>query len=171
MLVTDGGVSLKGAYHYFCRCDCGTFKTVSSRYFRSGMTRSCSCLLRDWRNRVATFHGAASRQAGDRKRALYSAWGNMRQRVWNEHNPAWKHYGGRGLMICSSWTFFAIFSLDMQGSWQPGLSLERLDNDDGYGPHNCTWRAQKSATTKPAPERSLEVTGSRRSRHEMPRST
>ena len=52
-------------------------------------------------------------------------------------------------------------------TWKrPGLSLERLDNNDGYGPHNCTWRAQKSATTKPAPERSLEVTGSRRSRHE-----
>lgn len=93
--------------------------------------------------RTATLHGAARRMGvTDKERALYVAWGNMTQRCFNPQNPAFKHYGGRGIVTCSSWTFFALFWRDVQSSWFPGGTLERTDNELGYNRQNCEWTTQ-----------------------------
>lgn len=67
----------------------------------------------------------------------------MTQRCYNSRNPAFKHYGGRGIYTSSSWTFFALFWADMGLFWYPGATLERVDNELGYSKANCEWTSQK----------------------------
>jgi hypothetical protein len=43
-----------GSRLFACRCDCGKTTTVHGRNLRSSHTRSCGCLLHDYRRRGAT---------------------------------------------------------------------------------------------------------------------
>ena len=144
LTVISAGTLSPAGYWYLCRCTCGNAKWIRSRSLTSPQgTRSCGCLRVEWYRRQWTYHGGAKRIGTDmKKRALYVAWGNMKSRCWTRTNPAFKHYGGRGITICASWTFFAIFWRDMQATRSPGLSLERLDNEDGYHRLNCAWISQ-----------------------------
>ena len=36
---------IKHRAHWVCKCDCGNFKTVSSKCLRDGKTKSCGCML------------------------------------------------------------------------------------------------------------------------------
>ena len=74
----------------------------------------------------------------------YRLWQNMRSRCYNPNFPAYKYYGGRGITICDRWLDFAAFCADM-GPRPEGLTIERMDNSQGYTPDNCCWA---SATTQ-----------------------
>jgi len=63
----------------------------------------------------------------------YQAWKDMRSRCRREPN-----YVDRGITVCDRWRSFANFLADM-GEKPAGLTLERIDNDRGYGPDNCCW--------------------------------
>lgn len=60
-------------------------------------------------------------------------------------NPAaagYKRYGGRGITVCDRWHDVRLFIADVEaeiGPRPPGLTLERIDNDDGYGPGKVCW--------------------------------
>lgn len=69
----------------------------------------------------------------------YICWREMRQRCYNEKNPRYSSYGGRGIRICERWkNSFANFFADM-GKRPPGLSIDRINNDGNYEPSNCRW--------------------------------
>lgn len=69
---------------------------------------------------------------------LYAIWIQMRRRCLNPKHPDWKHYGGRGIRVCSRWRNFAKFVADM-GERPPGLEIDRRNNDGHYTPGNCRW--------------------------------
>lgn len=68
----------------------------------------------------------------------YGVWKSMRHRCRNKNDPNYHHYGGRGITVCERWNSFENFLADM-GEKPDGLTLEREDNDRGYGPDNCRW--------------------------------
>jgi hypothetical protein len=66
----------------------------------------------------------------------------MVQRCTNPNNAAYESYGGRGIAVCDEWRDFAAFFRDM-GHRPPGMSLDRIDVNDGYHPGNCRWATKK----------------------------
>lgn len=62
----------------------------------------------------------------------------MIQRCNNPKDKDYKDYGGRGITVSEEWLKFDNFFRDM-GVKPPGLSIDRRENDEGYGKGNCRW--------------------------------
>jgi len=92
--------------------------------------------------RVAVTHGLSHTKE-------HEAWLAMRARCHNPNNPAFHHYGGRGISVCKRWDDFLNFLADM-GPRPSNHELERIDNDRGYFPGNCRWvtRAEQMRNTR-----------------------
>lgn len=72
----------------------------------------------------------------------YKSWHTMKQRCTNPRNPQYKDYGGRGITLDPRWEKFSCFLADM-GVRPEGTTLDRIDNNLGYGPSNCRWVSRK----------------------------
>lgn len=71
----------------------------------------------------------------------YRSWSGAKSRCFNASNPAFEHYGGRGITMCDRWKdSFANFLEDM-GECPPYAywGLDRINNDGNYEPGNCRW--------------------------------
>jgi hypothetical protein len=78
------------------------------------------------------------------KHPLYWVWANLKQRCSNPNHPEYRNYGGRGIKVCDQWRDAASF-LVWAGSagWEPGLQIDRIDNDGDYEPDNCRFVTAK----------------------------
>lgn len=84
-------------------------------------------------------HGHAGRKGPS---PTYVAWACMRRRCSNPNTRDYANYGGRGITACARWSLFENFLADM-GEKPVGLTLERNDNAQGYGPDNCRWATRQ----------------------------
>ncbi len=75
----------------------------------------------------------------ERDHPLYATWAGMLTRCYDESDPAFFNYGGRGIKVCSRWWHFKNFAADMGEKPEVSYSIERLDNDLGYSKENCKW--------------------------------
>jgi hypothetical protein len=70
---------------------------------------------------------------------VYAAWAGMKQRCKNTKMAQFHDYGGRGITYCDRWKHFANFAADVGLPPFEGASIDRRDNDRGYGPDNHRW--------------------------------
>lgn len=126
-----------------CLCSCGNERNVSVNSLLSGATKSCGCLRRELTASKNTSHGQS-------KTKLYNVWKAIKERCTVESSKAYKHYGGRGITVCSRWLDFANFEADMGQPPFEGATIDRKDNDKGYCPENCRWatHAEQSRNTR-----------------------
>lgn len=150
------GASVKHSY-WLCLCDCGSTTITTRTNLIHGATRSCSCLMREVAKAKATTHqGSGTR--------LYGVWNGIKSRCYVKSAANYGWYGGREkpITMCDEWRYnFATFrdwalenGYDESASYKDLLTVERVNNDLGYSPENCTlvgWVDQQKNTRRSLP--------------------
>lgn len=127
-----------------CKCDCGNTCIVCSQDLLNGDTCSCGCLQRELLSKRKTTHGL-SRVSGRDPR--YVELHVIHNRCYNPNNTSYHNYGGRGIGVEYVWNLRdnpdnALKNwLEWCGKtfYQKGLTCERKDVNQNYGPDNCEW--------------------------------
>jgi len=66
----------------------------------------------------------------------------MRDRINNPKNPRYHKYGGRGITYHKDFEdleTFAVYVESLPGCGELGLSIDRINNDEGYTYDNLRW--------------------------------
>ena len=146
-----------GHYYMECACLCGSgSRLVRIEKLATGVSKSCGCL----RDNALTTHGKTSSATRKESRS-YWIWAAMKQRCLNPNNKGYPNYGGRGVTICDKWMSFEGFYSDM-GDKPARLSLERINNNNGYSPENCKWADRASQNSNKRNNRYIEANGETR---------
>ena len=117
-----------------CLCDCGNQIVVRGNSLRRGQTQACGCLRKDLLTERNTTHNLCGTR-------LHTIWSNMRERCFNEKHPRYKDYGGRGITVCDEWVkdLKTFYDWAMANGYRDDLTIDRINNDEGYRPDNCRW--------------------------------
>jgi len=130
--------------HWTCQCDCGNKIRAENSNLMRANTLSCGCWRRRQTIKAHLIHGESRRRSIKQECSReYQAWANMKGRCLSPGNPAYPHYGGRGITICERWLNSYENFLEDMGRCPPGLTLDRIDNDGNYEASNCRWASRK----------------------------
>jgi hypothetical protein len=95
-----------------------------------------------------------------RKTRTYQIWANVVARGTGKEQP--EKYYNRGIRVCERWLSFENFYADM-GECPPTLSIDRINNDDGYYPENCRYATSSQQSRNTRSTWMIEVGGLRMS--------
>lgn len=75
---------------------------------------------------------------------LHKTWRGMLKRC-TDGNVGARRHGQRGIRVCGEWhDYLAFKDWALANGYQPGLSLDRINNDGNYEPGNCRWATAKT---------------------------
>lgn len=76
-----------------------------------------------------------------RKTPLYKVWCGMRRRCHEPKAQNYRWYGGRGIAVEEPWKtdFMSFYRWATASGYEPGMELDRMNNDGNYSPDNCRW--------------------------------
>ncbi len=135
-----------------CLCDCGETRTVKNLRLRDGPTKSCLRCRGD-----STTHGHASNGSTSKE---YRTWNSIRMRCTKPSQVSYKHYGAKGIKVCSRWmNSFENFLADMGQAPSKDHSIDRIDSAGDYEPSNCRWATSKEQARNTSRNKTYMVGG------------
>lgn len=153
VLRTEGKYK-SGQYKWLCKCDCGNEVAVCSSSLVRGLTKSCGC-------QKGNFCRDANIKHGKSKTRLYGIWTGIKTRCFDRNCDAYIRYGGRGITMCDEWAndFQAFYKWSMDNGYAENLTIDRIDNTQGYSPSNCRWATYKEQGNNTSKNRMLTAFG------------
>lgn len=85
----------------------------------------------------------------------------MIRRCHDPKNPRFSDYGARGITVCDSWRASPRAFVEDVAPRPPGMTIERPDNDRGYGPDNFKWATRAEQARNKRNNIWVEVDGRR----------
>lgn len=120
-------------------CDCGIEKEFDIYKAKTGIVKSCGCLIRD--NPVNKTHGLS-------KHPLFKVWAGILRRCYNKNERSYPYYGGGGVVVCNEWKndFKSFFDWASNNGYRPGLQLDKDIKElkkgrvsKEYSPETCSF--------------------------------
>ena len=141
-----------------CVCECGTHVDLLVRRVVSGHCKSCGCWQKTNAGVRSLKHGHTVGRAESR---LHYIWASMIQRCYDNNAAAYSRYGGRGIEVCEEWRrdFSAFATWAQSNGYSDALTIDRVDNGDGYSPGNCRWATMRQQARNTRRNRHLEAFG------------
>lgn len=151
----SGNKSKDGHKLIIAKCDCGNIWEGRLQSLKDGSTKSCGCLEKELKSKRSYVLADATRKHGASIKThplflLYGVWKAFNNRCNNKNDRNYCRYGNRGITVCKQWSNknpngFQNFAKWAEGKYFPGLTIERIRNDNhkGYYPSNCRFVTQR----------------------------
>lgn len=146
----SSGRSKEGRLLWLCQCSCGNTKITDTKSLTTGKTKSCGCYSRDIHKQIFTKHGETHSK-------LYFVWNDMKSRCNDVNSRPYKDYGGRGIAVCNEWmsSYECFRDWALSSGYKNGLTLDRIDVNNGYYPENCRWVTMKTQSNNKRNNRNI----------------
>jgi len=121
----DGSKISRRSGTFLCaKCD----KVVIKRLDYGPLAKTCGCGKNDHKKT----HDKCNTK-------LYYVWSGAKDRCYNKNSKRYKHYGGRGIIMCDEWLkdFEKFDNWAKLSGYKEGLQIDRKNNDGNYDPNNC----------------------------------
>lgn len=129
-------------------------KRRGKRYFVKGYCGAHYSKSQKYGNPLEQRHA----RDGRLKHPMYKRWVGMIDRCHNPNRNNYKDYGKKGIEVCPEWkepingfVNFVEYVSRLDGYGAKGMTLDRIDNNEGYKPNNVRWATkhqQESNTSK-----------------------